>query len=80
MRRAMANAEVGDAHYGDDPTVNRLEERAAELTGRDAAVYLPTGTLCNQVALHILARSRRVMCVQYQLPPGDGGGARPADR
>jgi threonine aldolase len=62
MRHAMASAEVGDAHYGDDPTVNRLEERAAELTGRDAAIYLPTGTLCNQVALHVLARSGRVMC------------------
>ena len=62
MRRAMASAEVGDAHYGDDPTVNRLEELAAGLTGRDAAVYLPTGTLCNQVALHVLARSGRVMC------------------
>ena len=58
----MASAEVGDAHYGDDPTVNRLEELAAGLTGRDAAVYLPTGTLCNQVALHVLARSGRVMC------------------
>jgi threonine aldolase len=57
MRRAMATAEVGDDKYGDDPTVNRLEERAAELTGREAAVYLPTGTMCNQIALHAFSRA-----------------------
>jgi threonine aldolase len=57
MRRAMAEAEVGDDWFGDDPTVNRLQDRAAELTGKEAAVYLPTGTMCNQIALHILARS-----------------------
>jgi threonine aldolase len=52
MRQAMATAEVGDDWYGDDPTVNVLQDRAAELTGKEAAIYLPTGTLCNQVALH----------------------------
>jgi threonine aldolase len=57
MRRAMANAEVGDDWYGDDPTVNLLQDRAAELTGREAALYLPTGTMCNQVALHAYVRS-----------------------
>ena len=57
MRHAMASAEVGDDWYGDDPTVNRLQDRAAELTGRQAAVYLPTGTLCNQIALHAYVRS-----------------------
>ncbi len=57
MRRAMADAEVGDDWYGDDPTVNRLQDRAAELTGKDAALYLPTGTLCTQIALHALVRS-----------------------
>ena len=44
MRQAMAQAEVGDDWFGDDPTVNRLQDRAAELTGRQAALYLPTGT------------------------------------
>lgn len=53
----MATAEVGDDWYGDDPTVNLLQDRAAELTGRQAAVYLPTGTMCNQVALHAYVRS-----------------------
>lgn len=63
MRRAMGDAEVGDDLFGDDPTVNRLQERAAELTGKQAALYLPTGTLCNQIALHIFARSgHRVVC------------------
>jgi threonine aldolase len=63
MRRAMADAEVGDDWYGDDPTVNRLQDRAAELTGREAAAYLPTGTMCTQIAVHALARSGRfVVC------------------
>jgi threonine aldolase len=57
MRHAMATAEVGDDWYGDDPTVNRLQDRAAELTGKQAAIYLPTGTLCNQVALHAFVRA-----------------------
>jgi threonine aldolase len=52
MRQAMATAEVGDDWYGDDPTVNRLQDRVAELTGKEAALYLPTGTMCNQIALH----------------------------
>ncbi len=63
MRRAMADAEVGDDWYGDDPTVNRLQEAAAELTGKQAAIYLPTGTLCNQIALHAFVRPGRfVVC------------------
>jgi threonine aldolase len=57
MRQAMASAEVGDDWYGDDPTVNLLQDRAAELTGKQAAIYLPTGTLCNQVALHAYVSS-----------------------
>ena len=57
MRRAMANAEVGDDWYGDDPTVNRLQDRAAELTGKEAAAYLATGTLCSQIAMHALVRA-----------------------
>jgi threonine aldolase len=57
MRHAMATAEVGDDWYGDDPTVNLLQDRAAELTGKDAAIYLPTGTMCNQIALHAYVAS-----------------------
>jgi len=51
MRRAMATAEVGDDWYGDDPTVNRLQDRAAEITGKEAALFVPTGTMANQIGL-----------------------------
>ncbi len=51
MREAMARAEVGDDVYGDDPTVRALEERTASLLGKQAAVFMPTGTMTNQVAL-----------------------------
>jgi threonine aldolase len=53
MRRAMAEAEVGDAWYGDDPTVNALQDEAAEVTGKEAALYVPTGTMANQIALRL---------------------------
>src|SRR5712691_1312745 len=55
MRRAMADAEGGDDWFGDDPTVNRLQDRAAEITGKEAALYVPTGTMANQIclALHV---------------------------
>jgi threonine aldolase len=53
MRKAMSTAEVGDDVYGEDPTINSLEERAAELMGREAAVYVPTGTMGNQIAIHL---------------------------
>jgi threonine aldolase len=53
MRRAMAEAEVGDDWYGDDPTVNRLQERAAEVTGMEASIYVPTGTMANQIGLRL---------------------------
>jgi len=51
MRRAMADAEVGDDVYGEDPTALRLQERAAELLGKPAALFVPTGTMANQLAL-----------------------------
>ncbi len=51
MRKAMADAEVGDDVYGEDPTVRRLEERAAELLGKEAALFVPTGSMANQVSL-----------------------------
>jgi len=57
MRRAMSEAEVGDDVFGDDPTVNRLQEYAAELFGKEAALYFPSGTMANQAALH--AQTRR---------------------
>lgn len=56
MRRAMAEAEVGDDGFGDDPTVARLESAFAELVGKEAAVFVPTGTMSNQIALRVLGR------------------------
>lgn len=53
MRAAMANAEVGDDVYGEDPTVNRLEERAAEIFGKEAALFVPTGTMGNTIAIKL---------------------------
>src|SRR5579864_9367991 len=53
MRRAMAEAEVGDDVYGEDPTVNRLEQRAAEILGKEAGLFVPTGTMGNVIAIKI---------------------------
>lgn len=51
MRRAMAGAEVGDDVFGDDPTVNKLQERVAEMLGKEAAIYVPSGSMGNQAAI-----------------------------
>jgi threonine aldolase len=53
MRRAMAEAEVGDDVYGEDPTVNRLQERAAEIFDKEAAIFVPTGSMGNQIAVKL---------------------------
>ena len=53
MRRAMFEAEVGDDVYGEDPTINRLERRAAEIFGREAALFVPSGTMANQIAIKL---------------------------
>ena len=56
MRHAMANAEVGDDVFGDDPTVNRLEKRVAEILGKEAAMFVPSGTMANQIAIRCLTQ------------------------
>src|SRR5438132_590375 len=56
MRRAMAEAPVGDDQYGEDPSVNRLQERIAGLLGKAAALFVPSGTMSNQIALKLLTR------------------------
>src|SRR5437899_3112241 len=53
MRRAMADAEVGDDVYGEDPTVNRLQKRAAEIFEKEAALFVPTGSMGNQTAVKV---------------------------
>jgi threonine aldolase len=74
MRKAMAEAEVGDDVYGEDPTVRRLEERAAELLGTEAALFVPSGTMGNAVAIRVLTQrgdevlaERRSHVVKYEL-------------
>jgi threonine aldolase len=56
MREAMANAEVGDEQRGEDPSTNRLCEMTAELLGKEAAVFMPSGTMCNQIAILVHCR------------------------
>ena len=77
MRAAMASAEVGDDVYGEDPTVNRLEALGAELTGKDAALFCPTGTMANLLAIMTHCdRGDEYLCGQeahcYRF---EGGGA-----
>ena len=74
MRRAMAEAEVGDDVYGEDPTVNRLEEKAAEMLGMEAALFVPSGTMGNAIAVRLLTErgdevlvERRSHVVRYEL-------------
>ncbi len=63
MRDAMAAAEVGDDVYGEDPTVNRLEQRAAEILGKQAALFVPTGTMGNTIAIKVNTRhGEEVIC------------------
>src|SRR5580704_16440435 len=63
MRRAMAEAEVGDDVYGEDPTVNRLEQRAAELLGKEAGLFVATGTMGNVIAVKIhTEHGQEVVC------------------
>src|SRR3569832_2702450 len=64
MRRAMAEAEVGDDVYGEDPTVNRLQERAAELFAKEAALFVPTGSMGNQVAVKLHTRPGQEVVIE----------------
>jgi threonine aldolase len=74
MRRAMADAEVGDDEYGEDPSVNRLQSLAAGALGTEAALYVPSGTMANQLAIRVHSRpGTEVLCpsrshvYQYEL-------------
>jgi threonine aldolase len=65
MRAAMAGAEVGDDVYGEDPTINRLEARAAEIFGREAALFVPSGTMGNQIAIRLHTQhGQEVICTE----------------
>jgi len=77
MRRAMADAAVGDVCWGDDPTVNRFEARAAERLGKEAAIYVPSGSMGNQIGLAVhTRRGDAVFCERRaHIARWEGGGA-----
>jgi threonine aldolase len=64
MRKAMARAEVGDDVYGEDPTVNRLQEMAAAMLGKKAALFVPSGTMANQLSIRIQAQPGQEVIVE----------------
>ena len=76
MRHAMAEAEVGDEQRGEDPTVNALQARVAALLGKEAAVFLPSGTMCNEIALLVHCRpGDEVICdCTAHIITAEGGG------
>ncbi len=76
MRKAIAAAEVGDDVYGEDPTVNALQDRVAALLGKEAAVWVPTGTMANQIALGSLAgMGEEIICDRHCHVVNYEGGA-----
>ena len=77
MRKAMAEAEVGDEQRGEDPTTNKLQERVAELLGKEAAMFLPSGTMCNQIAMLVHCRpgDEIIGSAETHVFTSEGGGA-----
>src|SRR2546428_9288422 len=69
MRRFMCEAEVGDEQKLEDPTVNQLCEMVAELLGKEAAVFLPSGTMCNEIALRVHARPGEEVIAHHTAHP-----------
>jgi threonine aldolase len=81
MRRAMADAEVGDDVYGEDPTVNELQELFAERVGKEAALFVPSGTMANQLALRLLTEAGTAVLTgarQHVVVYENGAGGRNA--
>jgi threonine aldolase len=76
MRRFMCEADVGDEQKHEDPTVNLLQEMVAELLGKEAAVFLPSGTMCNEIALRVHCRPGEEMLAHHTAHPihFEGGG------
>src|SRR5206468_10537814 len=69
MRRFMCAAEVGDEQKGEDPTVNRLQDQVAQLLGKEAALFLPSGTMCNEIALRVHCRPGDEMLAHWTAHP-----------
>jgi threonine aldolase len=76
MRKAMSEAEVGDDVYGEDPTLNKLQERVADMLGMEAALFVPTGTMANQAALMAHTRPGDEIIIERtsHLPNHEAGG------
>ena len=76
MKEAMVRAEVGEEQHGDDPTVNELCDRMAALLGKQAAVFLPSGTMCNQIAVrtHCRAGDEVIAHETAHIIENEGGG------
>jgi len=77
MRNAIANAVVGDEQRDEDPTVNLLNERVAKLLGQEAAIFLPSGTMCNQIALavHCSSGDEIIAAANSHIISSEGSGA-----
>lgn len=78
MRAFMAQAEVGDEQRREDPTVNALQELVAELTGKEAALFLPSGTMCNAIAFTVHCRRGEAVILDRQSHPNTAEGGGPA--
>ncbi len=77
MRRFMCDAEVGDEQKFEGPTVNMLQEMVAELLGKEAALFLPSGTMCNEIALRVHCRPGDEMLAHRHGAPHPLRGWRP---
>lgn len=78
MREYMANAPVGDEQLREDPTVNQLQFRVAELTGKEAALFLPSGTMCNAIAFTVHAKRGEAVILDRKAHPNVSEGGGPA--
>ncbi|MBL8129666.1 MAG: threonine aldolase family protein, partial [Chloroflexia bacterium] len=78
MREYMAAAPVGDEQLREDPTVNRLQEMAAELTGKEAALFLPSGTMCNAIAFCLNANRGEAVILDWWSHPNQSETGGPA--
>jgi threonine aldolase len=78
MRQYMAAAEVGDEQKGEDPTVNRLQDMVAALLGKEAALYLPSGTMCNEISFAVWGRTGDEMILHRDSHPAQFEGGGPA--
>ena len=78
MRQAMAEAEVGDEQRREDPTVNKLQEMSAALLGKDAALFLPSGTMCNAIAFCLNANRGEAVILDRESHPNQAEAGGPA--